>query len=119
MNDLGLLSSLCEMMNSYEIYLYLLNMVCWKNFAELYLLNMVYFLTLVDHDPLSTILVCICLWSMMMVLVYSSLVHMVSDFVVEVILIVHVLRTDPVVSTLVWLGLMKFSVLLEVVVMKM
>lgn len=119
MIDLGLLSSLCEMMNSYEIYLYLLNMVCWKNFAELYLLNMVYFLTLVDHDPLSTILVCICLWSMMMVLVYSSLVHMVSDFVVEVILIVHVLRTDPVVSMLVWLGLMKFSVLLEVVVMKM
>ena len=69
MNDLGLLNSLCEMMNNYEIYLYPLNMVCWMNFAELCLLNMVYFLTLVDHDPLSTILVCICLWSMMMILV--------------------------------------------------
>ena len=52
-------------------------------------------------------------------LVYWSLLHMVFDFVVEVILIVHVLRTDPVVSMLVWPDLMTFSVLLEVVVMKM
>ena len=56
---------------------------------------------------------------MMRFLVYWNLVHMVFDFVVEVIWIVRVLRTDPVVSKLVWLGLMKFSVLLEVVVMKM
>ena len=44
---------------------------------------------------------------------------MVSDSVVEVIWIVLVLRMDPVVSMLVWLGLMKFLVLLEVVVMMM
>jgi hypothetical protein len=44
---------------------------------------------------------------------------MVSDFVVEVILIVHVLRMDLVVCMLVWLDLKTSLVLLVAVVMKM
>ena len=56
---------------------------------------------------------------MMRFLVYWTHVHMVFDFVVEVIWIVRVLRTDPAVSKLAWLDSMKFLASLEVVVMRM
>ena len=50
MNGLGLLNSLCEMMNSYEIYLYPSSMVWCLKIAVVFLLNKVYFPILLGLD---------------------------------------------------------------------